>query len=69
MTDPERSCLDMFLLSYGKCGEKYTEGEWLGKLDSFIEGWAWAKSHAAKNEALKALIEDVETDAKGRDEQ
>ena len=66
MTDAEHSCLDAFQSEYGKYGEKFTGDEWLTKLDSFFYSWFWAKSQAAKSEALKALIEDVETDAKGR---
>ena len=67
MADSERSCLDAFLSAgYGKCGERYAEDEWMSKLDSFIEGWVYAKCKEAKSEALEALIEDVETDAKGR---
>ena len=67
MPNSERSCLSVFLAEYGKCGEGYrfSEDEWLTKLDSFINGWIWAKGKAAVGEALKAIIEDVETDAKG----
>ena len=65
MTDSDRSCLDIFLLSYGKCGEKHAEDEWLFKLDSFIEGWVFGKSNSARNEALRSLIDDVKTDSKG----
>ena len=66
MTDSERTCLDAFLSSYGKPGETYAYNEWLTELNSFIEGWIWAKTNTAKNETPRGLIEDVETDAKGR---